>query len=50
MDKFLYSVPNTIGWVTVPKKRYIPSMSHPWRQASFQKHVDKQAHRTEQAS
>jgi len=36
--------------VIVPKKRYIPPMNHPWRQASFQKHINKQAHRTEQAS
>lgn len=29
----------------VPKKKYIPPMSHPWKQASFEKHLKKQAHR-----
>ncbi len=28
-----------------PKKRYIPPMSHPWKQASFEKYLKKQAHR-----
>ncbi|MFU0800722.1 MAG: ISNCY family transposase [Xylanivirga thermophila] len=30
-----------------PKKRYIPPMSHPWKQASFEKFMNKQAHRKE---
>jgi len=30
-----------------PKKRYIPPMSHPWKQASFERHLRKQAHRNE---
>ena len=31
-----------------PKKRklYLPPMSHPWKQASFQSYLEKQAHRT----
>ncbi len=29
----------------VPKKKYIPPMSHPWRQASFEKYLKKQPHR-----
>ena len=28
-----------------PRKRYIPPMSHPWKQASFEKFMNKQAHR-----
>ena len=28
-----------------PKKRYIPPMSHPWKQDSFEKFMKKQAHR-----
>lgn len=28
-----------------PKKKYIPPMSHPWKQASFEKYTKKQAHR-----
>lgn len=28
-----------------PQKRYIPPMSHPWKQASFERHLRKQAHR-----
>src|SRR5690554_2610379 len=28
-----------------PKKKYIPPMSHPWKQASFEKYLKKQAHR-----
>lgn len=31
-----------------PKKRYIPPMSHPWKQASFEKFMNKQAHRNKQ--
>lgn len=31
--------------VDKPRKRYIPPMSHPWRQDSFEKHMKKQAHR-----
>lgn len=31
--------------VEEPKKRYIPPMSHPWKQASFEKFMNKQAHR-----
>lgn len=27
-------------------KQYLPPMSHPWKQASFQAYLDKQAHRT----
>ena len=30
-----------------PRKRYIPPMSHPWKQASFERHMKKQAHRQE---
>jgi transposase len=30
-----------------PRKRYIPPMSHPWKQASFERHMKKQAHRPE---
>ena len=30
-----------------PKKRYIPPMSHPWKQASFERFCDKQSHRQE---
>lgn len=32
-----------------PKKRYIPAMSHPWKQASFEKFMKKQTHRKEWA-
>ena len=28
-----------------PKKRYIPPMSHPWKQASFEHYCNKQTHR-----
>ena len=28
-----------------PKKKYIPPMSHPWKQESFEKYLNKQAHR-----
>lgn len=28
-----------------PRKRYIPPMSHPWKQASFEQYLNKQAHR-----
>lgn len=28
-----------------PKKKYIPPMSHPWKQESFEKYLKKQAHR-----
>lgn len=28
-----------------PKKKYIPPMTHPWRQSSFKKHCKMQAHR-----
>lgn len=31
--------------VDKPRKRYIPPMSHPWKQASFEKFMKKQAHR-----
>lgn len=27
------------------KKRYIPSMNHPWKQASFERFKKRQAHR-----
>lgn len=33
--------------VEKPKKKYIPPMSHPWKQASFEKFMNKQAHRKE---
>ena len=33
--------------VEKPKKKYIPPMSHPWKQASFEKFMKKQAHRKE---
>lgn len=33
-----------------PKKRYIPPMSHPWKQASFEHHMKKQMHRKETAA
>ena len=29
----------------IPKKKYIPPMSHPWKQASFIKYAKGQAHR-----
>ena len=32
-----------------PKKRYIPPMSHPWKQASFEKYMKKQKHRQDVA-
>lgn len=32
-----------------PKKKYIPPMSHPWKQASFEKYAKSQAHRKEVA-
>ncbi|MEL7647108.1 MAG: hypothetical protein AAGU76_03435 [Sedimentibacter sp.] len=28
-----------------PKKRYIPPMNHPWRQASFDRYCKNQKHR-----
>ncbi|MBV4420657.1 hypothetical protein KM800_15290, partial [Clostridium tyrobutyricum] len=28
-----------------PKKHYIPPMSHPWKQASFEHYCNKQAYR-----
>lgn len=31
--------------VDKPKERYVPPMSHPWKQASFEKFLKKQAHR-----
>jgi gentisate 1,2-dioxygenase len=31
-----------------PRKRYIPPMSHPWKQASFEQYLKKQAHRKRQ--
>ncbi|WP_456237147.1 ISNCY family transposase [Clostridium hydrogenum] len=33
----------------VPKKRYIPPMSHPWKQASFEQYCSKQAHRQKES-
>lgn len=33
-----------------PKKRYIPPMSHPWKQASFERYLQKQAHRQEKTA
>ncbi|QBE94809.1 hypothetical protein PMF13cell1_02832 [Blautia producta] len=32
-----------------PKKKYIPPMSHPWKKASFDKYMKKQAHRKKAA-
>ena len=32
---------------TKPRKRYIPPMNHPWKQASFERYMQKQKHRTE---
>jgi transposase len=31
-----------------PTKRYVPPMSHPWKQASFERYLKKQAHRKHQ--
>ena len=36
--------------VEKPKKKYIPPMSHPWKQASFEKYMNKQAHRKEKTA
>jgi len=36
--------------VEKPKKRYIPPMSHPWKQASFERFLKKQAHRRDLVS
>jgi transposase len=33
----------------LPKKKYIPPMSHPWKQTSFEKYAKCQAHRKETA-
>lgn len=33
----------------VPKKKYIPPMSHPWKQTSFEKYAKSQSHRKEVA-
>lgn len=33
----------------IPKKKYIPPMSHPWKQASFEKYAKSQSHRIETA-
>lgn len=30
-----------------PKKRYIPPMNHPWKQASFERYMRKQTHRND---
>ena len=35
---------------TDPKKRYIPPMSHPWKQASFECFLKKQAHRNQESA
>jgi hypothetical protein len=32
-----------------PKKKYIPSMNHPWKQASFEKYAKSQSHRKDVA-
>ncbi len=32
------------------RKRYLPPMSHPWKQASFQAYLEKQSHRARKAS
>jgi len=34
---------------TKPKMKYIPPMSHPWKQASFERYMKKQAHRKDVA-
>ncbi len=36
--------------VAPSKKRYIPPMSHPWKQASFEKFINKQAHRSKKTA
>lgn len=33
----------------VPKKKYIPPMNHPWKQASFEKYAKNQSHRKDVA-
>lgn len=33
----------------MPKKKYIPPMSHPWKKASFDKYMKQQAHRNDVA-
>lgn len=33
-----------------PKKRYMPPMSHPWKQASFEKFIEKQEHRKQMSA
>lgn len=33
-----------------PKKRYIPPITHPWKQASFEQYLKKQAHRQDLVS
>ena len=33
-----------------PRKQYIPPMSHPWKQASFERYLKKQAHRQEKVA
>lgn len=33
----------------VPRKKYIPPMNHPWKQASFEKYAKKQSHRNKVA-
>lgn len=33
----------------VPKKKYIPPMNHPWKQASFEKYAKSQSHRKDVA-
>jgi transposase len=33
-----------------PRKRYIPPMSHPWKQASFERYLKKQEHRQSKVS
>lgn len=39
-----FDVPKTIS---KSRKTYIPSMSHPWKQAEFKNHLKKQNHRTD---
>jgi len=34
---------------SVPKKKYIPPMSHPWKQASFEMYLKKKTHRNDVA-
>lgn len=35
---------------SLPKKKYIPPMSHPWKQSSFDRYMKKQSHRSDVVS